>query len=241
MSLPSRANHEKYAASEAHRRPSAKAIPVPANHWHTRAWALLAVLTLAALFYSATSRAQGYETISPAQNTSTEGKVEVLEFFWFGCPHCYAFEPSIEEWAKNIPSNTAFVREAPPLNPAWEQHSRAFYAAEILGIQEKFFPAMFEAIHKDKQRMRKPKDIAKLVDSLELDGDKFLATMKSFGVETRLRRSMQLAQGAGITGVPAVIVNGKYRINSTSAGSHEGMINAINSTVEIEKKSMGLE
>lgn len=201
----------------------------------------IALLLFAAVIKSTAALAQGYETISPAQNTSDAAQVEVLEFFWFGCPHCYAFEPSIEEWSENIPSNTVFVREAPPLNPSWETHSRAFYAAEILGIQDTFFPAMFEAIHKEKKNMRKPKDIGKLVTKLGLDGDKFIATMKSFGVETRLRRSMQLAQGSGITGVPAIIVNGKYRINSGSAGSHEGMIAAINSTVATEKKTMGLE
>lgn len=202
---------------------------------------LAAGIAASFLMTSRDSHAGGnFETISPAQNTGTEDKVEVLEFFWFGCPHCYAFEPSIDAWNESKPDHATFVREAPPLNPSWETHSRAFYAAEILGVQDKFLPAMFDAIHKDKKLMRAPKDIRKLADSLEIDGEKFVKTMKSFGVETRLRRSMQLARGAGITGVPAVIVNGKYRINSGSAGSHEGMIKAIEETVEVERQAMGL-
>ena len=185
--------------------------------------------------------AQGYEPINPPQNTSTTEKVEVLEFFWFGCPHCFAFEQSIEEWAANKPENTVFVREAPPLNQAWESHSRAFYAAEILGISEKFVPAMFKAIHEERKRMRKPGDIAELAETFGVAKKDFEATMKSFGVQTRMSRAMQLARGAGINAVPTVIVNGKYRIGSRSAGSHQGMIAAINQTVEVEKKAMGLE
>jgi len=185
--------------------------------------------------------AQGYEPINPPQNTSTTEKVEVLEFFWFGCPHCFAFEPSIDEWNANKPENTIFVREAPPLNKAWESHSRAFYAAEILGISEKFVPAMFKAIHEERKRMRKPGDIAELAETFGVSKKDFEATMKSFGVQTRMSRAMQLARGAGINAVPTVIVNGKYRIGSQSAGSHQGMIAAINQTVEVEKKAMGLE
>lgn len=184
---------------------------------------------------------QGYEAINPALNTSDQENVEVLEFFWFGCPHCYAFEPSIDEWAANIPDNAIFVREAPPLNPSWEVHSQAFYASEILGISDKFVPAMFNAIHKEKKRMRKPSDIAELAATFGVEEKAFADAMKSFGVQTRINRAMQLARGAGLTGVPAVIVNGKYRISTTSAGSHEGMITAINQTVASEKKSMGLE
>ncbi len=184
---------------------------------------------------------QGYEEIKPAQNTTDQENVEVLEFFWFGCPHCFAFEPSIDDWAANIPENTVFIREAPPLNPSWETHSQAFYASEILGISEKFVPAMFNAIHKEKKRMRKPSDIAKLAATFGVEEKAFTDAMKSFGVQTRMNRAMQLARGAGITGVPSLTVNGKYRISSGSAGSHEGMIAAINQTVATEKKAMGLE
>ena len=187
------------------------------------------------------AQAQGYETINPPLNTSDQENVEVVEFFWFGCPHCYAFEPSIDEWAANVPENAIFLREAPPLNPSWEAHSQAFYASQILGISDKFVPAMFNAIHKEKKRMRKPSDIAELAATFGVEKKAFTDAMKSFGVQTRMNRAMQLARGAGITGVPSLTVNGKYRISSGSAGSHEGMIAAINNTVAIEKKSMGLE
>jgi len=202
---------------------------------------LFAIVFCFAAMFATQAKAQGYETITPAQNTSVTDKVEVLEFFWFGCPHCYAFEPSIEEWASDLPENTVFVREAPPLNPSWESHSRAFYAAQILGIGDEFVPAMFNAIHKDRKPMRKPAAIAELAESFGVSKEDFEEAMGSFGVQTRMARAMQLARGAQITGVPAIIVNGKYRISSGSAGSHEGMIGAINQTVTTEKSVMGLE
>lgn len=187
------------------------------------------------------SAAGGYEEISPAQNTSDPDKVEVLEFFWLGCPHCYAFEPDMLAWEETMPENVVFVREAPPLNKSWEQHSRGFYAAQLMGKDVEFVDAMFEAIHEKRERMRKPGDIADLAATLGMDRDKFLKTMTSFAVETKLRRSIQLAKGAGITGVPSVIINGKYRTGAQLAGGNKGIINVINETVAIEKAAMGLE
>lgn len=185
--------------------------------------------------------ADGYELINPPQNTSTPDKVEVIEYFWLGCPHCYAFEPNISAWAQNMPENVAFIREAPPLNPSWEQHSRSFYAAQLLGHEHEFVEAMFKAIHEGRQRMRKPEDIAELAAAVGMDKEKFLKTMDSFGVQTKLNRSMQLAKAAGLTGVPSVVINGKYRTGAGVAGGNDGIIRVINETVAMEKKTMGLE
>jgi thiol:disulfide interchange protein DsbA len=199
---------------------------------------LFAALTTAS---SAGISADGYEMISPAQNTSDPEKVEVMEFFWLGCPHCYSFEPTIAAWEKEMPENVVFVREAPPLNPSWEQHSRGFYAAQLMGQEQAFVDAMFKAIHEDGERMRDPKDIADLAAELGMDKDKFLKTMQSFAVQTKMNRSIQLAKSSGISGVPAIIVNGKYRTSAQLAGGNAGIIDVINETVAIEKKTMGLE
>lgn len=188
----------------------------------------------------ATAQGTGYELINPPQNTSTPDQVEVIEFLWLGCPHCYAFEPTIAAWEKQMPENVAFVREAPPLNPSWEQHSRSFYAAKLLGQETPFVDAMFESIHQKKDRMRKPEDIADLAAELGMDREKFLKTMKSFAVQTKLNRSIQMAKATGITGVPSIIINGKYRTGATLAGGNAGIIDVMNKTIEIEKQAMGL-
>lgn len=185
--------------------------------------------------------ATGYELINPPQNTSSPDKVEVLEFFWLGCPHCYSFEPTIEAWLKDIPDNVVFRREAPPLNPSWEQHSRAYYAATLMGQEMPFVEAMFKAIHVDRKHMRKPSDIADLAAEVGLDKDKFLKTMKSFAVQTKMNHAMQMAKSAGLTGVPSIVINGKYRTGASLAGGNEGIIRVINETIAVEKQAMGIE
>ena len=185
------------------------------------------------------AQAKGYAEIQPAQQVSSpEGRIEVLEYFWFGCPHCYAFEPAINEWAASRPEYVDFVREAPPLNPSWRPHSEAFYAAEQLGVTDKFFDQMFNGIHKEKRNLRNRKNIAKFAGELGIDSKEFLAAMKSFAVETRMRQSMQKAMNAGITGVPSVIIHGKYRTGNSLAGSHAGIIKVINDMVDVEYKKV---
>lgn len=193
-----------------------------------------------ALLPASTAEAQaatGYELLSAPMNTADPSKIEVLEFFWFGCPHCYAFEPAINDYKKDLPEDVAFVREAPALNPQWEQHSRLFYAARSLDVIDAVVEPVFNEIHQNKKRLRKPKDIGNFIESLNVgvDSEKFQKTMKSFAVDAGLRRSMQLAQQSGIRGVPAVIVNGKYRTSVSMAGGHDAVIRVIERLVELER------
>jgi len=190
--------------------------------------------------FASTSSAAPYALVDPAQNTADSEKVEVLEFFWLGCPHCYQFEPAIEAWKADKPDYVAFVREAPPLNPSWENHSRGFYAAQILGYEQEFVVAMFKAIHENKKRMRDPEKIAELAAGLGMDKEKFLASMESFGVRAKVNRAIQLAKGAGVQGVPSILINGKYRTGGRLAGGNQGIIAVINDRVEFERKAMNI-
>ncbi|MFK8078484.1 MAG: thiol:disulfide interchange protein DsbA/DsbL [Granulosicoccus sp.] len=177
---------------------------------------------------------QGYQVLNPPVNTRVSDKVEVLEYFWFGCPHCFAFEPSINKWVDEKPDYVEFVREAPPLNPGWEPHSRAFYAAEIMGVTDKFFDPMFDGIHVERRSLRQPDKIAKFAGELGIDEDKFRKTMDSFAVNTRMKQAMQMAQASRIRGVPSVVINGKYLTGGSLAGSHDGIIRVINERVAEE-------
>ncbi len=180
--------------------------------------------------------APGYKTIDPPVNTTVEaGQVEVLEYFWFGCPHCFAFEPVINDWAANKPDHVTFVREAPPLNPGWMSHSQAFYAAEVLGVTDKMFEPFFNAIHVDKRRLRKPSEIAEFMGELGIDSKKFLATMESFAVQARIKQAMLRASASGITGVPSMVVNGKYLTGNSIAGGHQGIVRVLDELVETER------
>jgi len=199
--------------------------------------ALLGSLPLGSVNAQSQTGGEGYQTLETPIPTRDAERIEVLEFFWFGCPHCYAFEPVINKWVARKPDYVDFLREAPPLNPSWEQHSRAFYAAEALGITHGFFDTMFNTIHKDRKPMREPAQIAKLVESLDLgaDADKFEKAMTSFSVQTALTRSMNIARGAQVTGVPSILVNGKYMTgNSIAAGVRGGVIAVIDQLVARE-------
>lgn len=190
------------------------------------------VISLAAI--SLTNAQQGYENLPNPVRTENPDKIEVLEFFWYGCPHCFQFEPHIKGWLETKPENVEFKSVAAPLNPAWKVHSQAFYAAEILGVLDQFHEPMFNAIHREKKSMRKPKDIAKLADSLGIDGDKFEKTMKSFAVDAKIRQSLQKAREVGISAVPTVVINGKYKTSGSVAGSYPNLINVLNRLIEQE-------
>ncbi len=188
---------------------------------------LILITFFTALFTVNAHAAGGYETIKNAPARVDTERDEVLEYFWFGCPHCYAFEPTINAWAANKPDHVDFVREAPPLNPSWTAHSKAFYAAQLMGVTDEFFEPLFNAIHKDKKRLNTPKSISKFAATLGIDGDKFLKTMNSFAVDAKIRRSLDLARAAGINSVPSVVINGKYKTTGSIAGSNQRVIEVI--------------
>lgn len=177
---------------------------------------------------------QGYMELNQPMTTANPEKIEVLEFFWFGCPHCFRFEPTINEWAAGKPDHVEFVREAPPLNPGWLPHSQAYYASQVLKVDDKFFDAFFHAIHTEKKRLNKPESIAKWAGTLGIDSDLFLKTMSSFEVDMRIRRAMKLAQGAAIRSVPSMLINGKYTTSGSVAGSNQNVIQVINNLVSQE-------
>ena len=180
--------------------------------------ALRAGLAAMLLFFAGGAAAEGgtgYETLPLAGDQRTDGKVEVIKFFWYGCPHCYSAEPTVNGWLDNKPDNVEFRREAPPLNQGWMIHSEAFYAAQIMGVLDQFHDAFFNEIHQNKNRMRRPDDIGDFVETLGLDRDKFLSTMKSIAEKFRL------------TGVPSVVVDGRFKTGGSIAGSYPRMMEVI--------------
>jgi thiol:disulfide interchange protein DsbA len=187
-------------------------------------------------FFSLASNAneQGYETISPAQPTQNADKVEVIEFFWYGCPHCYAFEPLLEKWAKNLPKNVEFIRQPAAFNETWSKHAKAYFTAEALGVVDKVHADFFDAIQNKKLDLDTEASLAKFFAEHGINETQFHEAYNSFIVDTKMRQAPLLAAKYGITGVPALIVNGKYRINGTLAGSHENMIVVLNKLIAQE-------
>lgn len=169
-----------------------------------------------------------FEELPLAVTERADGKIEVTEFFWYNCPHCYTLEPTVQKWlAEEKPEKVVFNREAPPLNPSWTEHSRAFYAAKQMGVLDKFHEPFFNALHKDRKRIQSPDEIAAFADSLGIDGQKMKSMMGSFMVDGAVRNAMNLAAKYRLTGVPAVVVGGKYKTSGQLAGTYPKMLDAI--------------
>ena len=177
-----------------------------------------------------------YERIVPAQPTSTVDKVEVLEIFWYGCPHCFRFEPHVERWLRKKPENAQFVRLPGVFRPSWEVGARAFYTAQLLGVFDKLHKPIFNAMHLQKRNLGTEDAMRDFFAEQGVDKKDFIKTYNSFAVGTRLRRAKTMTGRYGIDGVPAVIVAGKYRISARTAGSNAEMLKVINFLVEKESK-----
>lgn len=175
-----------------------------------------------------------YQLVEPPQPTNTGNKVEVLELFWYGCPHCYSFEGPISRWLKNKPANASFVRLPAVLNPSWATLARAFYTAETLGKQEVMHEALFETIHELKKRLSDEAAIMQVFKEHGVSEADFKKTWRSFAVDARVRRARDLSARYGARGVPTIIVNGKYRTSATLTGSHEATLKVVDFLIKKE-------
>ncbi|MGC9457280.1 MAG: thiol:disulfide interchange protein DsbA/DsbL [Halothiobacillaceae bacterium] len=168
--------------------------------------------------------ADRYHEIPDPKPIEAETPIVVEEFFWFGCPSCYQFEPHLKAWLEDLPEDVTFVRVAPALNPAWEPLARAHYAAELLDVPAEAHDALFHAIHAEGFRPGSAEDLADFYAEQGVDRDEFLQMFNSFAVMTAVRRADSRARQLGIRGVPSIVVNGSYRVDMREAGGHAGMI-----------------
>lgn len=179
----------------------------------------------------------GYETLSPAQPTHNPDKIEIIEFFWYGCPHCYDFEPILEKWVKALPQNVEFIRQPAVFSELWGKHAKAYFTAEALGVVDKIHNDFFDALQNKKQHLETEDELAKFFVAHGINENEFRTTYNSFLVDTKMRQATTTASRYGITGVPAIIVNGKYKTNGPLAGSHEKMLDVINQLIQKESKA----
>jgi len=177
-----------------------------------------------------------YESISPPQPTTTGDKVEVVQMFWYGCPHCFRFEPYLERWMRKMPANAELVRMPAVFRQNWENHARAYYASEFLGVTDKTHTPLFNAIHMEKKPMETEESLRDFFAGFGVDKIEFTKTFKSFAVQTKVNRSKTMAQRYAVKGVPVFIVNGKYRVSNRTSGGSANTIKVINFLVAKESK-----
>lgn len=182
-----------------------------------------------------------YIRLVPSQPTiGGADKIEVSEFFWYGCPHCYDLEPTINRWEANRPANVRFVRIPAMWNDVLVLHARLFYTEEVLvrngNIEDGpgFRNAVFEEYHRRGNRLLSEESIARLFERYGVSQNDFAKTWNSFEVSQKLRVANDLARRYSIASVPAIVVNGKYRTGAAEAGSYPKMLEVIDELVARE-------
>ena len=201
---------------------------------------LLVLLML--VFGSTALQAEGYkedthyQVLTTPQATDSGDKIEVLEFFWYGCIHCYSFEPYVRSWKKSKPANVEFKRVPAMFRPEWEVQARAYYALSNMNVIEDVHGKIFDAIHKDKKRLNTLEEITDFVAKNGVDEQRFKNEYNSFVVDGMVRKAKKKQKAYKLKGVPTIAVNGKYTTSGSMAGSYDNMIKVIDSLVQKESK-----
>jgi thiol:disulfide interchange protein DsbA len=170
--------------------------------------ALLLCLTAAGAAAQAVGR--DYVVLKQPQPAESPGKIEVIEFFWYGCPHCHALQPTLSAWLKKKPADVEFRRVPAVFQDSWLPLTRLYYTLDAMGLADKLHHAVFAALHEQKVRLQDEKTITDWVVSKGVDRQKFTETFNSFAVQSRTKRAMDLTRNYDVPGTPAIIVNGRY-------------------------------
>lgn len=178
-----------------------------------------------------------YEELPEPVRTSDPTKIEVVEVFWYGCGHCFHFEPILQKWEKTLAADVNFIASPAMWNPLMEVHAKAFYAAKVLGVEKQVHQPLFDAINLKKQKLQNEAELASLFAEHGVDKAAFGKAFNSFGVASQVRQADARARGYRISGTPELVVNGKYRVSAKMAGSQEKMLDIVDYLIERERKA----
>jgi thiol:disulfide interchange protein DsbA len=196
---------------------------------------LLTLVGIAAFTPQALAQSPLFATLSPAQPTEGSGKVEVTEFFWYGCPHCYALEPYINTWLKTKPQDVVFKR-VPTYNDSWAPMVTLYYTLEAMGIVDQYHSKVFDAIHKDHVNLNNKNKRDEWLKANGIDPAKYAEVEKSFTVVTKVNRAKQLAQNYKVDGVPRIFVNGKFFTSPEQAGGSDRTFLVVDQLIATARK-----
>jgi thiol:disulfide interchange protein DsbA len=194
---------------------------------------LIAALTLSALapVRSALSQPRPpFTEIKPPMASEAEGKIDVAEFFWYGCIHCYNLEPALEGWLKKVPADVQFRRVPAVFNARWGHDAAIFYTFESMGVLDKVHRPFFDAIHRDHLQTDNATALGEWLGKNGIDAKKFNETLKSFGVQSKVRKATQLTVASKIDGTPAILVQGRYQV-----GAGERMLDNVNQAIDFAR------
>jgi len=197
----------------------------------------IAALLAAPLIASAQAPRPQYSELNPPQPVDTDDKkIEVVEFFWYGCPHCYNLEPLLENWVKKLPPDVQFRPIPAVFNERWALDASIYYTFEALGVLPKLHRPFFDSIHRDHLRTDDQAAMTEWLQKHGVEPKKFYETMKSFSVQSKTRRAAQLSVAYKIDGTPAMAVQGRYTVSADQGGSREGMLETVSFLVNLVRK-----
>ena len=180
-----------------------------------------------------------YQKLPSPQPTSDPDRIEVVEVFWYGCPHCNRFQPYLEPWIEGLPDDVRFVRLPAVFNDVWELHARAYYIALALGVLDEIHPRIFAAIHDEGRRLETVDAIRGFFVEQGVPASDFDKHAKSFSVKSGVQRSLVMQGRYGLRGVPALIVNGRFLVSGSTAGSYPKVLEVADALIARERAAPG--
>ena len=184
---------------------------------------------------------KSYFLVEPPQPTASGSKIEVLEVFSYACIHCAHFQPIAEKIKKSLPSYAEYSYMPAIFNAQWEPFARAFYTAQSLGVLDKTHDALFNALHVEHKPLGDINSLAAWYANYGVNPDKFISASTSFEVESKMARSLSMVPKYGIDGTPSIIIDGKFRLNRTSAGSDEELMDLVKYLVDKAHREKALK
>ena len=176
-------------------------------------------------------KGRDYAVLLSPQPTMSSDKIEVLEFFWYGCPHCYKLHPLIRNWLKKVPKDVSFKYIPAIFRKNWIPGAKTFYTLEILGEKDKLHDKIYDAIHKEKIDLANEELLFNWVEKQGVDRKKFISVYNSFSVVNKSSQSSQMSRKYGLKGVPSLVVDGKYLISGKMGGTPQETIKTLDQLI----------
>ncbi|MDD9806723.1 MAG: thiol:disulfide interchange protein DsbA/DsbL [Gammaproteobacteria bacterium] len=202
--------------------------------WMKAACAMLFALAAPAAFAQDFIEGQHYQRLEQPQPTETGDKVEVREFFWYGCPHCYVLEPYLDNW--QVPDSAEFIRTPATFNELWATHARVYYVLQEMKKLDELHAVFFDALHKRKLRLTDAASIARFFEGHGIAADKFQSAWRSFLVDTKVGKADKAVRAYGLKSVPSFVVNGKYLVSPSTVTSYAQFIEVLDYLIALEAR-----
>lgn len=203
-----------------------------------RSWVLgVAFAAFAGLAQASFQSGVHYTELAKPVQTADPSKIEVVELFWYGCPHCDALDPALEAWKAQLPEDVQFVRMPVVFGRNWEMHARMFWVAKNLGILDQVHQPLFNALHRENQRLLREDEAVAFLVRFGADPATVKRELKGFATESGMRLADARSRAYGISGVPALVIDGRYVTGVGQAGSQQALFALMNELIEKRRQS----